>query len=608
MAQSEDSIKSQTKSPNSHLPHVSGPDNSISSFDLLNSYRSAAMFLKAAADSQNPRNKSMNLPPGVVKSRYSSTSEDSVAAAAAAAAAASLIPSRQHSPSASSKFQAALAMAMAASSSPPSTCPSSSSSGHQGEHPVATAATVNEFRSSDNTQSSSLGAFFRPPHASSVTYETVDGPPGAGGGNGPNDLGFQPPSLPPNPSNSGGLTNSLPPFVGSGGQSDIPSASTCLTNAMLLPASIVNVLGQQMQSNHYHQPQSPAYLSTINTNSGGGSFSQQQQQATQGGPNQGGNEAGPPSLFPQTGGLSQQQPGPHPTHSIQSAASSADTSRYSNPGGRSTSSAALHDDSNNKREQRLLKNREAARECRRKKKEYVRCLERQVNILQDQNRQLIEELQKMKALCAGAFLDPSSQQMTLQPPPLDRRNDPGSGMDFVDSASAATSNPHHHHSHPHLRKPPLSSLLSPQAPSDVAGGSNSNSFNPPGEMEVDSTSRSNELTLLKSSVSQNRQQLLLLHGLSAMKDGGVRKSEEGDYSMPGSGTSTWMSSLPEQKSKFADDEMDTRPPSSSPHIHPVKRVLKRFGNEQHRLSQQKAQQEAQQQVGTAGKPDPDKVG
>lgn len=213
----------------------------------------------------------------------------------------------------------------------------------------------------------------------------------------------------------------------------------------------------------------------------------------------------------------------------------------------------------------------------------------------------------MKALCAGAFLDPSSQQMTLQPP-LDRRTDPGSGMDFVDSASAATSNPHHHHSHPHLRKPPLSSLLSPQAPSDAADGSNSNNFNPPGEMEVDSTSRSNELTLLKSSVSQNRQQLLLLHGLSAMKDGGVRKSEEGDYSMPGSGTSTWMSSLPEQKSKFADDEVDTRPPSSSPHIHPVKRVLKRFGNEQHRLSQQKAQQEAQQQVGTAGKPDPDKVG
>ncbi|VDD78244.1 unnamed protein product [Mesocestoides corti] len=46
--------------------------------------------------------------------------------------------------------------------------------------------------------------------------------------------------------------------------------------------------------------------------------------------------------------------------------------------------------------------REAARECRRKKKEYVRCLERQVTILQNQNHQLIEELQKMKALCAGS--------------------------------------------------------------------------------------------------------------------------------------------------------------------------------------------------------------
>nr|CUU97539.1 hypothetical transcript [Hymenolepis microstoma] len=371
-----------------------------------------------------------------------------------------------------------------------------------------------------------------------------------------------------------------------------------------------------MQSNQYHQPQSPAYLSAINTNSGGGSFpqqqqQQQQQQATQGGPNQGGNETGPPHLFPQTGGLPQQQPGSHPTHSITSAASSADTSRYSNPGGRSATSTALHDDSNNKREQRLLKNREAARECRRKKKEYVRCLERQVTILQDQNRQLIEELQKMKALCAGAFLDPSGQQMTLQPP--DRRNDPGSGLDFVDSTSTATSNPHHHHSHHHLRKPPLPSLLSPQAPSDAAaGGGDSNNFHQPGEMEVDSHSHSNELTLLKTSVSQNQQQLLLLHGLSTIKDsgggGGVRKSEEGDYSTPGSGTSTWVSSLPDQKSKFADDEVDTRPPSSSPHIHPVKRVLKRFGNEQHRLSQLKAQQEAQQQVGAAGKPDPDKAG
>ncbi|CAL8096695.1 unnamed protein product [Calicophoron daubneyi] len=54
---------------------------------------------------------------------------------------------------------------------------------------------------------------------------------------------------------------------------------------------------------------------------------------------------------------------------------------------------------NRKREQRLMKNREAARECRRKKKEYVKCLEARVSLLESQNQQLIEELQKVKALC-----------------------------------------------------------------------------------------------------------------------------------------------------------------------------------------------------------------
>uniref|UniRef100_A0A183AH45 BZIP domain-containing protein n=1 Tax=Echinostoma caproni TaxID=27848 RepID=A0A183AH45_9TREM len=42
---------------------------------------------------------------------------------------------------------------------------------------------------------------------------------------------------------------------------------------------------------------------------------------------------------------------------------------------------------------------EAARECRRKKKEYVKCLEARVSLLESQNQQLIEELQKVKALC-----------------------------------------------------------------------------------------------------------------------------------------------------------------------------------------------------------------
>uniref|UniRef100_A0A8C3X967 BZIP domain-containing protein n=1 Tax=Catagonus wagneri TaxID=51154 RepID=A0A8C3X967_9CETA len=44
-----------------------------------------------------------------------------------------------------------------------------------------------------------------------------------------------------------------------------------------------------------------------------------------------------------------------------------------------------------KREVRLMKNREAARECRRKKKEYVKCLENRVAVLENQNKTLIEE-------------------------------------------------------------------------------------------------------------------------------------------------------------------------------------------------------------------------
>lgn len=42
--------------------------------------------------------------------------------------------------------------------------------------------------------------------------------------------------------------------------------------------------------------------------------------------------------------------------------------------------------------------REAAKECRRKKKEYVRCLESRVVVLEQQNRLLIEELRTLKEL------------------------------------------------------------------------------------------------------------------------------------------------------------------------------------------------------------------
>lgn len=46
----------------------------------------------------------------------------------------------------------------------------------------------------------------------------------------------------------------------------------------------------------------------------------------------------------------------------------------------------------------LLDFREAARECRRKKKEYVKCLENRVAVLENQNKTLIEELKTLKDL------------------------------------------------------------------------------------------------------------------------------------------------------------------------------------------------------------------
>uniref|UniRef100_T1J8H7 BZIP domain-containing protein n=1 Tax=Strigamia maritima TaxID=126957 RepID=T1J8H7_STRMM len=58
----------------------------------------------------------------------------------------------------------------------------------------------------------------------------------------------------------------------------------------------------------------------------------------------------------------------------------------------------LAEEAARKRELRLLKNREAARECRRKKKEYIKCLENRVAVLENQNKALIEELKSLKEL------------------------------------------------------------------------------------------------------------------------------------------------------------------------------------------------------------------
>ncbi|XP_076012202.1 cyclic AMP-dependent transcription factor ATF-1-like [Genypterus blacodes] len=56
------------------------------------------------------------------------------------------------------------------------------------------------------------------------------------------------------------------------------------------------------------------------------------------------------------------------------------------------------DDPTLKRTIRLAKNREAAQECRRKKKEYIKCLESRVAVLENQNLALIKELRSFKDL------------------------------------------------------------------------------------------------------------------------------------------------------------------------------------------------------------------
>ncbi|XP_062067182.1 cAMP-responsive element modulator isoform X7 [Lepus europaeus] len=60
----------------------------------------------------------------------------------------------------------------------------------------------------------------------------------------------------------------------------------------------------------------------------------------------------------------------------------------------------LAEEATRKRELRLMKNREAAKECRRRKKEYVKCLESRVAMLEVQNKKLIEELETLKDFCS----------------------------------------------------------------------------------------------------------------------------------------------------------------------------------------------------------------
>lgn len=63
-----------------------------------------------------------------------------------------------------------------------------------------------------------------------------------------------------------------------------------------------------------------------------------------------------------------------------------------------TQPVTIAEEAARKRELRLLKNREAAKECRRKKKDYIKCLENRVAVLENQNATLIEELKALKDL------------------------------------------------------------------------------------------------------------------------------------------------------------------------------------------------------------------
>lgn len=65
----------------------------------------------------------------------------------------------------------------------------------------------------------------------------------------------------------------------------------------------------------------------------------------------------------------------------------------------------MAEDASRKREMRLMKNRDAAKECRRRKKEYVKCLETRVAVLEHQNKQLIDELKTLKELYVHKQVD-----------------------------------------------------------------------------------------------------------------------------------------------------------------------------------------------------------
>uniref|UniRef100_A0A3Q2VA01 cAMP-responsive element modulator-like n=1 Tax=Haplochromis burtoni TaxID=8153 RepID=A0A3Q2VA01_HAPBU len=96
--------------------------------------------------------------------------------------------------------------------------------------------------------------------------------------------------------------------------------------------------------------------------------------------------------------LSQTATGDIPAYQLRSPNSGLAQSivMAASPGSMQNPSSQHAEEITRKREVRLMKNREAARECRRKKKEYVKCLENRVAVLENQNKTLIEELKALK--------------------------------------------------------------------------------------------------------------------------------------------------------------------------------------------------------------------
>ncbi|XP_050953846.1 cAMP responsive element modulator b isoform X1 [Labeo rohita] len=61
----------------------------------------------------------------------------------------------------------------------------------------------------------------------------------------------------------------------------------------------------------------------------------------------------------------------------------------------------LTEEASRKRELRLMKNRTAAKEYRRRKKDYVRSLERRIAVIENQKQKMLEELDSLRQMCAG---------------------------------------------------------------------------------------------------------------------------------------------------------------------------------------------------------------